>query len=329
MSSHLPSSNGAPIENDEFQDQIFTPNASERTIDQLLEEEFLINNDFFRLFTSNCFDGALDISAIARNSYRSARQVKSGHDESDLIILIEQAGKTYALMIENKINASKQKRQPERYIQRGESGQRGQLWDKFETCLIAPQSYLNTRKDKDYYHNYISYENIISFLSQTVSNEARLLFRLEKFGAAIKKKQEHIPAPDIPEAVKFVSDMKKLAAKRVPNLNFESGRANTRVLWFHFSRNNYPSCVGIIIKMEAVVTEFKLPKCHSLVEDRQETFEEHGFDFLMAKSGSSCTIRKSVEPINCLHSFESQKVNINRAIDYVIEMDEFLKRVVF
>ena len=35
-----------PLGDDEFHDSIVTPNSTERTIDQLLEEEFLINPEF-------------------------------------------------------------------------------------------------------------------------------------------------------------------------------------------------------------------------------------------------------------------------------------------
>ncbi len=324
-------SDGALV-NDGFQDSIVTPNVTERTIDQILEEEFLINADFTQLFVSKCFSGFLNKAGVVRDTYRSAQQKYSGGDESDIIILIEQNNKTYALMIENKINANTQDRQPQRYIERGINGIRGELWDFFETCLIAPASYLKSREDTDYYHNYISYEEIISFLEKTIHDERRLKFRKGQFEIAISKKEKFVRAPDIPEAVKFVKDIKKLSYKRIPEFNFElenNGAANNKVLWFYFSKNDYPDGVTIIVKKEAVVTEFKLPKCNALIKDKEEMFKDNGFDFLMTKSEKSCTIRKVVEPINCLLPLDSQKKNLDQCMDYVREMDTFLQEKIF
>ncbi len=318
------------LSDDDFQDNIVTPNITETTIDQLLEEEFLINHDFTNMFIAKCFLGFLSKTDTIRGVYRSACQVCSGGDESDLIILAEHKNRTYALMIENKINASKQERQPQRYIERGIKGIHGNLWDVFETCLIAPESYLVTKRKIDYYHNYISYEEIISFLEKTIHDKRRLEFRKGQFEIAINKKEKFIRAPDIPEAVQFVKDIRHFAYKRVPEFLFdpEGTYANKKCLWFYFSKDDYPDGIKIILQQKAVVTQFKLPK-YNYIKDKELLFKEHGFDFLMAKSGKSCTIRKTVEPINCLLTLESQKDNLNKSMDYICEMDVFLKENIF
>ena len=317
------------LESDEFQDNIVTPNASERIIDQLLEEEFLINSEFLLSFASQCFFGIFNKTTIARASYRSAQQIRTGGDESDLIVLIEHENKTYALLIENKITASPQKHQDQRYIERGINGIKGQLWYSFTTILIAPEKYLQARRHEDYYHHYISYEKIISILENTISDKPRLKFRVDKFNDAISKKDKHIPAPDIVEVVAFVENIKKLSNEFVPHLSLKTGRTNAKVMWFYFSEKNYPNGVKIIIKMEAVVVEFQLPKCKKFIKGKEAIFEQNGFDFLIANSGKSCTIRKKIDPINCLLPLESQKENIKKSLNFVNEMDRFLRQKIF
>jgi sRNA-binding carbon storage regulator CsrA len=329
---HIEIVRDAVLVSDNFQDKIVTPKVTERVIDQLLEEEFFINSNFAQAFISGCFSGFLNKADAVRATYRSARQEHSGGDESDLIILIEQNNKTYALMIENKINADKQDRQPERYIERGINGIRGELWDSFETCLIAPEKYLENRKNKDYYHNYISYEEVIIFLEETIHNERRLKFRKHQFKTAISKREKFIRAPDIPEVVKFVDDIKKLSHKSIPELKLEmenNGAANNKVLWFHFSKDNYPDGVEIILQQKAVVAQFKLPKCDALVAGKEAIFKGNKYEFLKAKSGKSCTIRKAVDPINCLLPLESQKKNLIQCMSYIQEMDIFLQEKIF
>lgn len=320
-------SRSALISNEEFQDKIIIPNVTERTIDQLLEEEFYINSEFANLFINRCFGNGIIRDFRVKATYRSARQHYSGGDESDLIVLGKHNKKTHALLIENKITTDKQLRQPQRYIERGINGIKGELWDNFETCLIAPESYLKTKRDIDFYHNYISYEDIASFLDETIFDARRKRYRLKSFQSAIQKKEQYVRAPDIPEAVEFVEKVKKLSESYLGNMNFFTGPANNKVLWFYFSRDDYPNGIVMILKKEAVTIEFKLPQCAPLVENKQALFKEYGYDFLIAKSGKSCTIRKSVDPINALEPFEDQLENLTTCIEHIKEMDDFLLNV--
>lgn len=310
---------------DEFEESLVVASASERTIDQLLEEEFMINPSFAQEFIQKCFSSALLQNVDVVTTHRSARQQYSGGDESDVIVIFSHNKKAYGLLIENKINADKQHRQPERYIERGINGIKGGLWDNFETCLIAPKQYLKTKKNKDYYHNYISYEDIIEILDKTVSEENRKQFRIQQFEAAISKKGLHVRAPDIPEAVQFVEEFKSLCKKQLPEMTFFTGPANNKVLWFYFSKDNYPEGVKIIVKMDVVTMEFKLPVASRFVEGNEALLKKHGYDFLMAKSGKSCTIRKSIEPISAIESFEDQKHNLLKCIDFIKELDAFFR----
>lgn len=310
---------------DDHRDEIATPNISERTIDQILEEEFLVNPDFAGMFIAKCFSGSVKAFEQLVATHRSARQVQSGGDESDLILIFENAGLSFALLIENKINASKQILQPERYIERGISGMFGELWDVFETCLIAPGQYLAAKRGQDYYHNYVSHEEISEMLENTLPDRKRREFRKRQFELAIQKKKAFERAPDIPEAVNFVEKIGRFSKEKLPQLEFDTGHANNKVLWFYYSRKEYPDGLVIILKKDVVTAEFKMAKCGKLIEGREQFFKDNGYDFLMAKSGKSCTIRKSVDPINCLRAFEQQRENLENCMNHIADMDQFLR----
>lgn len=312
---------------DDFQDELVIPNVTERTIDQLLEEEFLVNDNFANLFLNKCFANGIEKGFEVRATYRSARQKYSGGDESDIIVLGEHNKKTLALLIENKITADKQDRQPQRYIERGINGIKGELWDNFETCLIAPKSYLEAKRENDYYHNYISYEEIIDILDASIDERKRKSFKINQFKTALAKKEKFVRASNIPEAVDFVSHLKDLSDKELPEFTFFTGPPNNKVLWFYYSKDTYPNGVTTILKKEAVTMEFKMPQCSYLITGNETIIKESEYELLIAKSGKSCTIRKTIDPINALEPFDSQINNLESGVQYIKQMDDFLMNV--
>jgi hypothetical protein len=70
------------------------------------------------------------------------RSVSNHLGETDLLLLSEVEGKgRVAIMIEDKIDASFQHEQAERYRQRGQQGVAYGMWDLFYTCLFCPMKY--------------------------------------------------------------------------------------------------------------------------------------------------------------------------------------------
>ena len=314
------------IRDEDYNDTLCMPNVTERTIDQILEEEFLINPEFFQLFLLKCFQSTLTQNATVTKSYRSVTQTRSGGDESDVIILFEHGEKAYALLIENKINASKQDKQPERYIERGISGIRGGLWDAFETVLIAPNSYIEARKEHDLFHNYVSYEHIIQILEITITDLSRQKYRTNAFSEAIQKKQQYVRLPDIEDVVEFVGQFTTDATKQLKEIEISFDPPNKKIIWFYISKNTYPSGVRIIVQYEAVVAQFQSSAFDLLSTEVKNAFEKEGFIQQDSKSGQSTTFRKSVAPVNCLMSYNDQINNMQRCIDIIKELDDLILR---
>ncbi len=309
------------IKDEEYSDTLCMPNVTERTIDQILEEEFIINHDFFGQFLSLLFEDSLTEGARVTEAYRSVTQTRSGGDESDIIVLFEQGDKSYAILIENKITASKQEKQPERYIERGVSGIRGGLWDSFETVLIAPNSYIEARKDHDQFHNYVSYERIIQILDTTISDERRRKYRKDAFWDAIQKKQQYVRLPDIEEVVDFVEHFKKDSEGSLNSMDMNFDPPNKKVIWFYFNRKEYPVGVQIIVQYESVVAQIKASHFHLLNAEVIDSFQKNGFFQQDAKSGKSTTFRKVTDKVNCLKPYYAQRENMMRCLAIVKELD--------
>ena len=94
------------------------------------------------------------------------RSVSNYMGETDILLLsdIEDFGRT-ALLIEDKIDAPFQDDQSGRYRSRGEAEIADGAWDKFFTCLCAPELFLSPYLNSSDWDMFISLEDIVSVLN--------------------------------------------------------------------------------------------------------------------------------------------------------------------
>lgn len=80
--------------------------------------------------------------------------------ESDIEIGFTTSGQeSHIILVENKINASLQERQAERYFERGENYVENEGWDEYSVVLIAPANYVGER-ERAKFGNVVFYEDI-------------------------------------------------------------------------------------------------------------------------------------------------------------------------
>jgi hypothetical protein len=151
-------------------------------IDFILEEEFSVSLQFAKDFIAAC--GA---SFVPERIDRVVHSLNDAHGEADLAVLVvgrSPAGDPgkFALLIEDKINASLQPNQAERYRRRGQDGVENTLWDNFLTILVAPHAYISSQHGFD---AAIPLEQIREWISS--ENPRRRMFKCQKIDEAIKK----------------------------------------------------------------------------------------------------------------------------------------------
>lgn len=92
------------------------------------------------------------------------------HGETDIEIGFETlCGNRHLLMVENKIDASFQENQPERYYKRGEKHVENGFCDEYSVGLIAPEGYVGESTTKSF-DTVVSYEAILSQL-ESISHD--------------------------------------------------------------------------------------------------------------------------------------------------------------
>jgi hypothetical protein len=125
----------------------------ERDIDLLLMEEFHVSEAFVAWFC-NC----LGIHGAAFNG--AWHSISNVDGETDLLLRVRVEGQRIGVLIENKIAAPEQANQDERYHLRGARHQQDGKFDRYVTCICAPEIYLNNLAARSAYQHRISYEAI-------------------------------------------------------------------------------------------------------------------------------------------------------------------------
>lgn len=130
---------------------------SERDIDLLLLEECYASDDFLRWFV-----GATSGDTGPVRLVKIDRSVTNSNGESDLELVVETGdGNRALILVENKIAASFQPRQAERYRERGNNRVADGICADFCTILMAPQRYLGGADDRKGFDFVLSYESVL------------------------------------------------------------------------------------------------------------------------------------------------------------------------
>ncbi len=139
----------------------------ERDIDILLLEEFYVDDDFCNWFVNEL---KLPSFSIKIGVWRSIPDFGLG--ETDLLFTYNSGNFKIGVLIENKLDASFQDEQYNRYIKRAIEYVEKGIYDKTYVVLIAPQLYCTNQNE---FETYLSYESISERLVFTGSK--RNLFK--------------------------------------------------------------------------------------------------------------------------------------------------------
>jgi hypothetical protein len=199
--------------------------ASSRLLDHVLERDLdlvlmgaLFTSDPFRAFMLKSAIGWTKRHSLVRTCV--SEMADAGAGESDVLLVVDLEGANrLALMIEDKISAPFQPEQANRYRQRGEQGIKDGQWNRFTTCLCAPEGYLAEARPMEEWRAYISLESISEWARQ--SND-----RYDAFVAAIC--EEAVARRDARvrersrEATEFWQAYRLLASQLLPQVDITS-----------------------------------------------------------------------------------------------------------
>lgn len=137
--------------------QVAVSGVVERDIDFLLLEEFNASEDFLLWFLRKLgLSEQCELVAIAHSTTTST-------GETDIELTVRAAARTMMVLLENKIDANLQPRQPERYRERANRYVEEGQCDLCVTVLVAPKAYFGGERHTLGFDRVVSYEEILEW----------------------------------------------------------------------------------------------------------------------------------------------------------------------
>lgn len=154
----------------------------ERDVDLLLVQ-LVATSPAFRQWVCNQLLEKQDLEQFLSVS----RSVETGNGESDIEIGIETTvGERVLLLLENKVDATVQENQAQRYYERGSRYVETETCDRFAVGLVAPADYVSDTNDEAF-GTVITYESILTKLDSLAHESAP--FVADVLGRAIEKQR--------------------------------------------------------------------------------------------------------------------------------------------
>lgn len=166
------------------------PYVSEKDIDLLIIEEFLSDKEFQKIFLKK-----IRFESISLISVNHSLMTIEG--ESDIVILVKYKEKNIGIFIEDKIDATAMPFQHQRYQERAIKMIQDKIIEDYRIFIVAPKAYLSSNLEAKKYENQISYEDLLSYFSNSTNVRHRYKAQLLK-NAIEKKDKGYTPIESLP-----------------------------------------------------------------------------------------------------------------------------------
>ncbi len=297
---------------------------TERDVDLLLLQEFHGSDVFVTWFVGQVWPDFKTIAFV--NACHSVTHAQLG--ESDLLLLFtDNSYHIYALLIENKIDASPQPEQAKRYTLRGNVGIDDKHWWDFRSVLVTPQNYLEQETNMSGYNRTLSYESVRDwFISQ---NNKRATYAAKLIQEAIEQNRRGYTQVVDEQVTKFWKNYYILATAEFPELAMRRPRGIPLGSdWIQFRPKALPKRCLIRHKLTRGYIDLELAglghRVERLIELNKNSLEP---DEEIVVTGKSASFRLTVTSINKLHSFEEQREKVYEGLRAAKRLLELSKHI--
>jgi len=276
----------------------------ERDTDLLLLEEFIASHDFTSWFVSQIgfMDAATAYVADAK------RSVTHSTGESDLeILLIDDAKRSFGILIENKVRAGFQPMQALRYRERAENYKKNGKFSDYRTVLVAPASYFSG--DLKGFDARVNYEDIVEWFSLSTTIGNRRQYKLALLHSAIEKFTFGYQAVADDAVTAFWHSYWKFAREMAPEFEMpEPSSKPARSSFIYFIRAKMPKETVLCHKLTHGFFDIEFAGMGDQLGELRKRFGSVMIDDMrIEKAGKSAVIRIKVPKLSIADPFETQR----------------------
>ena len=271
---------------------------AERDIDMLLLEEFNVSTEFSSWFYSKVTGKTEAPGCIG--AWHSVSDSTLG--ESDLVVLYDDDS---AILIENKIDAVAQPDQGERYTLRGKKGVEKGQWLSFQTCMVAPDIYLQKEHDSRNYDAHVSYEELNQWFLSAGQLDKRNAYKAHLLEEAIAQNRRGHTFVTDQQVTLFWLQYWQFATSKYPELEMKRpGNKPSNADWPDFRPASMNKRFSIVHKLSRGDLDLQISGAAESLDLLKEYIVDS--DIKIEKANKSAAVRIKVPAIDCHQSFDSQ-----------------------
>lgn len=293
--------------------EVFIPRVCERDTSLLVLEEMHASIPFQHWFLSKI--GEDPGSARLDDAQFS---LVSSDGESDVVASFHLGHTRLTCLIENKIDASLQHRQAERYLERAADLLQSGKADNAITIILAPEKYLGKEPEAKGFNRHICYEDLADWFLHEKPLSARSRYKAAILNAAITKARR-MPDPD-PRITSFWHDYWELARKEGHELQMQDpGPRRGGFMYFH--PTPLPSSIYLVHKLRFGKVDLQF---YGLGKNTAELHRVIGHKlrgtYSLMRAGESAVIRIEVPALKTKDSFSKQASEVRKGLAALLEL---------
>ncbi len=287
----------------------------ERDIDLLLLEELNSSPDFVRWFGQRV--------GLREAEFNGAwHSVSNSDGESDLLLRVLVGIARVGVYIEDKISASEQPEQDERYHRRGVQGVKDNWFDSYVTCICAPRAYLGSLGPNSKYGYRIEYEEIADWFTQRGNQRAG--WRSAVINAAITQGRKGYIKQENPAVTAFHRAYYERLQRTQPQLQMSRPTAKgSGGTWIILWVSGWPKTVHLNHKLRIGSVELSFER--STREQLLALSIEWPDDVIPIATGRYWSLAIRVPAIDVTRPFEAQVAEVDEAFAAMQKLAPFEK----
>lgn len=266
----------------------------ERDIDLLLLEEFTSSPAFLNWFLSEIG------SEQASELMEAHRSVKTENGESDLELTYKSPSGLIRLLIENKVDASFQPDQPQRYAERAERYRKTRKYTDVITIVMAPEVYFGDENSTCGFDARVTYEFLLSWFEKSDIG-MRKDYKLTILRGAIDRSRKGwklVPHKGVSHFWKSYWD---LSEKIAPQLSMPLPKPEIPAdsHFIVFKPASLPEGVSLLHKVGYGHVDLQFAGMGNALLEMEQLYRPYLLQSMrIEKAGKSAVIRLRVEPID-------------------------------
>jgi hypothetical protein len=288
----------------------------ERDIDLLLVEEFTATPAFLDWFAREIgLSGRVELVTVDRS-------VTSSNGESDVELTVSTDGGTVKVLIENKVDASFQPKQPERYRDRAASYLLQGTCASAVTVIVAPAVYYTDDSEHYGFDRRMTYETLLSWFESSNQLGARSPYKRALLTGAISRGGAGWQlVPDVATTM-FWEGYWQLTRSLAPQLRMPRPTSKPAGSSFvRFDPEGLPAHVGLFHKIRHGNVDLQFAAMGDRVLDLENRYGDRlGPDMRVEQAAKSAVIRVRARPIDMALPFETSESAVREGLSKAVSL---------